>query len=94
MYQYYWHVLGNGRLIVIKQLEEIVSSIRNNRISVGELNPQDLQKVCFLNERYKRITISDIEKTTNLLNILQGPAVEPRKKYIYENAKDLGFEFD
>lgn len=74
--------------------KEIVSSIRNNRISVGELNPQDLQKVCFLNERYKRITISDIEKTTNLLNILQGPAVEPRKKYIYENAKDLGFEFD
>lgn len=94
MYQCYWHTLGNGRLIVIKQLEEIVSSIRNNRYNVGELNPQDLQKVCFLNERYKRITISDIEKTTNLLNILQGPAVEPRKKYIYENAKDLGFEFD
>ena len=94
MYQCYWHALGNGRLIVIKQLEEIVSSIRNNRYNVGELNPQDLQKVCFLNERYKRITISDIEKTTNLLNILQGPAVEPRKKYIYENAKDLGFEFD
>ena len=47
-----------------------------------------------MNERYKRITISDIEKTTELLNILQGLSVEPRKKYIYENAKDLGFEFD
>lgn len=47
-----------------------------------------------MNERYKRITVSDIEKTTELLNILQGPSVEPRKKYIYENAKDLGFEFD
>lgn len=53
-----------------------------------------MQKVCFLNERYKRITISDIEATTELLNILQGPQVEPRKKYIYDNAKELGFEFD
>ena len=61
---------------------------------IGELNAEDLQKVCFLNERYKRITISDIEATTNLLNVLQGPSVEPRKKYIYENATRLGFEFD
>lgn len=61
---------------------------------LGELNAADLQKVCFLNERYKRITISDIEETTKLLNILQGPQVEPRKKYIYENAKELGFTFE
>ena len=61
---------------------------------LGELEPADLQKVCFLNERYKRITISDIEATTKLLNILQGPQVEPRKKYIYDNATALGFEFD
>lgn len=61
---------------------------------LGELNPEDLQKVCFMNERYKRITISDIEKTTELLNILQGPSVEPRKKYIYDNATALGFEID
>lgn len=74
--------------------EEIVSTIRNNGVYVGELNPEDLQKVCFLNERYKRITISDAEATTNLLNILQGPQVEPRKKFIYENATELGFEFD
>lgn len=61
---------------------------------LGELDPADLQKVCFLNERYKRITISDIKATTALLNVLQGPQVEPRKKYIYENAKALGFDFD
>lgn len=61
---------------------------------LGELNPEDLQKVCFMNERYKRITISDIEKTTKLFEILQGSAVEPRKKYIYENATELGFNFD
>lgn len=61
---------------------------------LGELNPEDLQRVCFKNERFKRITISDIEATTNLLNVLQGPNVEPRKRFIYEHATRLGFNFD
>lgn len=61
---------------------------------LGELNAEDLQRVCFKDERFKRITISDAKATENLLNILQGPNVEPRKKYIYENAKELGFHFD
>lgn len=60
---------------------------------LGELNATDLRKVCFEQERYKRITISDAKATTNLLEVLQGSAVEPRKKYIYENAKELGFNF-
>ena len=61
---------------------------------LGELNPADLRKVCFENERFKRITISDAAETTKLLEILQGQAVEPRKKFIYENANQLGFNFD
>lgn len=61
---------------------------------LGELNPADLQKVCFEDERYKRITISNAEKTTELLEILMGTAVEPRKQYIFDNAKELGFNFD
>ena len=61
---------------------------------LGELNPVDLRKVCFENERFKRITISDAVETTKLLDILQGSAVEPRKKFIYENATQLGFNFD
>jgi DNA gyrase/topoisomerase IV subunit B len=61
---------------------------------LGELNPADLQKVCFENERYKQLTISDLEGTIELLNILEGPAVEPRKQYIYDNATELGFTFD
>lgn len=61
---------------------------------LGELNPADLRKVCFENERFKRITISDAVETTKLLEILQGPSVEPRKKFIYENATQLGFNFD
>lgn len=61
---------------------------------MGELNPADLRKVCFENERYKRITISDAETTTELLEILMGSNVEPRKRYIYDNATALGFNFD
>ena len=60
---------------------------------LGELNATDLRKVCFEQERYKRITVSTAKATTNLLEVLQGSAVEPRKKYIYENAKELGFNF-
>lgn len=60
---------------------------------LGELNATDLRKVCFEQERYKRITVSDAKATTNLLEVLQGRAVEPRKKYIYDNAKELGFNF-
>ena len=61
---------------------------------LGELNAEDLRKVCFEQERFKRITVSDIEETNNLLEILQGKAVEPRKQYIYENADTLGFNFN
>ena len=61
---------------------------------LGELNPQDLHKVCFEKERYKRITVSDAEKTMELLEILQGPQVDPRKQYIYDNATELGFHFE
>ena len=61
---------------------------------LGELDPEDLQKVCFLNERYKRINIIDAEETTKLLNILMGTSVDLRKQYIYDNAKELGFNFD
>jgi DNA gyrase/topoisomerase IV subunit B len=61
---------------------------------LGELNPEDLKKVCFENERFKRITISDIEQTTKLLNQLQGSSVELRRKFIYENATQLGFNFN
>jgi hypothetical protein len=61
---------------------------------LGELNAKDLKKVCFEKERFKRITIGDAQKSTELLEILQGQAVEPRKKFIYENANNLGFNFD
>lgn len=60
---------------------------------LGELNPTDLKAVCFENQRFKRITVSDIEASTKLLETLMGKAVAPRKQYIYDNAKQLGFNF-
>lgn len=61
---------------------------------LGELDAEDLHKVCFEKQRFKRITISDAEATKRLLEILQGQAVTPRKQFIYDNAERLGFEFD
>lgn len=61
---------------------------------LGEINAADLKAVCFEQERYKRITISDAKKTTELLEILMGSSVEARKQYIYNNASELGFHFD
>ena len=61
---------------------------------LGELNAKDLKAVCFDNQRYKRITISDAEKAEQLLNILMGGSADARKQYIYDNAERLGFNFD
>lgn len=61
---------------------------------LGELNPSDLHKVCFENETFKRITVSDAEETAKLLQILMGEDIAPRKQYIYDNATELGFHFD
>lgn len=60
---------------------------------VGEVSPAVLKEICFEQQRYKRITVSDIEKTKNLLEVFQGQAVIPRKQYIYDNATKLGFNF-
>lgn len=60
---------------------------------LGEVSPAVLKEICFDNQRFKRITVSDCKKTTDLLEILQGPNVQNRKDYIYKHADRLGFEF-
>lgn len=60
---------------------------------IGSLPPDILQKVCFLNQNFKRINISDAKKTKDLLEVLMGKDVAPRKQYIYDNAERLGFNF-
>lgn len=60
----------------------------------GEMNPDDLHRLCFNSERFKRFVVDDPEETDTLLTILLGPAVPPRKQYIYDNATELGFHFE
>lgn len=60
----------------------------------GEMNPDDLHRLCFNSERFKRFVVDNPEETDTLLTILLGPAVPPRKQYIYDNATELGFHFE
>ena len=60
----------------------------------GEMNPDDLHRLCFNSERFKRFVVDNPEETDALLTILLGPAVPPRKQYIYNNATELGFHFE
>lgn len=60
----------------------------------GEMNPDDLHRLCFNSERFKRFVVDNPEETDVLLTILLGPAVPPRKQYIYDNATELGFHFE
>ena len=60
---------------------------------LGEMDAIILKEICFDNQRYRRITISDLEETEKLLEALEGSAVEPRKQFIYNNASTLGFNF-
>ena len=61
---------------------------------LGEVSAEVLHEICFENQRFKRITVSDCKKTEELLNILQGPSANLRKQYIYNNATNLGFNFE
>lgn len=60
---------------------------------LGEISAAQLKEICFDNQRYKRITVSDAQATEKLLEVLEGSAVGPRKQYIYDNARELGFNF-
>lgn len=61
---------------------------------LGEVSAEVLHEICFENQRFKRITVSDCKKTEELLNILQGPSANLRKQYIYNNATNLGFNWE
>lgn len=60
---------------------------------LGEISAAVLKEICFEHQRYKRITVSDARKTEQLLEVLEGKSVGPRKQYIYDNAESLGFNF-
>lgn len=60
---------------------------------LGEISAPILKEICFEQQRYKRITVSDAEAAKRILEVLEGQAVVPRKQFIYDNATRLGFNF-
>ena len=60
---------------------------------LGEINADVLKEICFDRQRYKRITVSDSQKAKELLDVLEGKEVKPRKEFIFNNARELGFNY-
>lgn len=60
---------------------------------LGEVSPAVLKEICFDREKYKQITVEDVEVAESLLNDLMGKDTVPRKEYIYAKAERLGFNY-
>lgn len=60
---------------------------------LGEIDAKTLKDVCFEHQRYRRITVSDAQKAEQLLTVLEGPEIAPRKQFVFDNAKELGFNY-
>ena len=71
-------------------IEEIVSTIRNNGVYVGEQDAEELEE-CLLNPETRnvaQIIVSDEKEAFKLLDILMGTNVTPRKEYVLKYAED------
>ena len=52
---------------------------------LGELNAEDLKRVCFDVKNYHRIVVSDVAKAGALIQDLMGDDVDKRKNFLYNN---------
>ena len=89
-YWCYWYTLGNGRLIYFIILEEIVSTIRNNGVYVGEQDSHELGE-CLLEpatRNVQQITVKDVIETEKLFETFMGPSTQPRKEYILKYSEE------
>lgn len=71
-------------------IEEIVSTIRNNGVYVGEQDAEELEE-CLLNPNTRnvaQITVEDAAAAGSLFEIFMGPSVGPRKDWILAHSEE------
>jgi DNA gyrase/topoisomerase IV subunit B len=81
-------VLGKGKLLFI--VEEIVSTIRNNGVYVGEQDADEIYDALLNPEtrHVEQLQIVDKDATANLIECLLGPSVPPRREYLLKHSEE------
>ena len=67
-------------------MQEIVRSIRNNGIFVGEMTSEDMEQ-SMMNEELRRLevlTIRDVESVKNKIEMLMGQEVKERRDFLFD----------
>lgn len=68
---------------ILKRYEEIVGTIRNNGIYVGEMSTEDTRQSMFTKETQRLDQLKWTEDSEQLLEDLMGKDVQPRKEFVF-----------